>query len=164
MIELQLPLATSSAWASRRQGSVIAYLVEEIRIELSDTTLTRTGPPALVDISPMPRPAVCVLAYSVLQNSGLVCSRPLRRERPWHGASTPGAVRVGRYAVSFTTFDHPISYLSPSPEWFRQSRRVRDEIARSHELDHPEGRRVRDDSIHRLTQARCNSAGAWLTP
>ena len=32
MIELQLLLATFSAWAIRRQGSVIAYLVEENRI------------------------------------------------------------------------------------------------------------------------------------
>ncbi len=29
MIELQLLLATFSAWANRRQGTVIAYLVEE---------------------------------------------------------------------------------------------------------------------------------------
>ena len=32
MIELQLLLATFSAWANRRQGSVIAYLVEENRV------------------------------------------------------------------------------------------------------------------------------------
>lgn len=32
MIELQLLLVTFSAWANRRQGSVIAYLVEENRI------------------------------------------------------------------------------------------------------------------------------------
>lgn len=32
MIELQVLLATFSAWANRRQGSVIAYLVEENRV------------------------------------------------------------------------------------------------------------------------------------
>src|SRR5512134_1521933 len=32
MLELQLLMATSSAWANRRQGSVIIYLVEEIRV------------------------------------------------------------------------------------------------------------------------------------
>lgn len=31
-IQLQLLLATFAAWANRRQGSVIAYLVEENRI------------------------------------------------------------------------------------------------------------------------------------
>ena len=32
MIELQLLLATFSAWANRRQGNVIAYLIEENRV------------------------------------------------------------------------------------------------------------------------------------
>jgi hypothetical protein len=39
MIELQLPLVTFAAWASRQQAGVIAYLVEENRVLKRNSTV-----------------------------------------------------------------------------------------------------------------------------